>query len=349
MVIRPIEARDFPALVRFAGESGHGFTSLPKNEPQLQVRIERARQAFGDGPDARGNAGFLFVMEDSESGTVVGTSGVEARVGTDDAVYHYHLSKVVHTSRELGIHNTVDVLTLCNDYSGATEICTLFLTPAARQRRNGFLLSRFRFLFMAQHPLFFAATVMAEMRGVSDSDGRSPFWGWLQKHFFSMDLADAVHRVGMGQKSFIAELMPHYPVYVSLLDEAAQAVIGKVHAQTVPALRMLQSEGFLWRGYIDPFDAGPTVEARLDAIASVAASREKTVAVVDALPADTATALLSNGGCAGFRAVLGNYRVDDQGALQIDAATAAALETDTGARLRALPLAARQFREEHAA
>ncbi|KGE04349.1 arginine N-succinyltransferase [Pseudohaliea rubra] len=32
MVIRPIEARDFPALVRFACESGHGFTSLPKNE-----------------------------------------------------------------------------------------------------------------------------------------------------------------------------------------------------------------------------------------------------------------------------------------------------------------------------
>lgn len=352
MVIRPIEARDFPALVRFAYESGHGFTSLPKNEPQLQVRIERARQAFREGPDARGNAGFLFVMEDSDTGAVVGTSGIEARVGTEDPVYHYHLSKVVHTSRELGIHNTVDVLTLCNDYSGATEICTLFLTPEARQRRNGFLLSRFRFLFMAQHPLFFADTVMAEMRGVSDEDGRSPFWGWLQKHFFSMDLADAVHRVGMGQKSFIAELMPHYPVYVSLLDEAAQAVIGKVHAQTVPALRMLEREGFLWRGYIDPFDAGPTVEARREAIGSVAASWEETVTVVDQLPEQAPTALLTNGECAGFRATLAGYRIDDNGTLQIDAATAAALRTGSGGRLRALSLPARQlreWREEHAA
>ena len=36
----------------------------------------------------------------------------------------------------------------------------------------------------------------------------------------------------------------------------------------LPALRMLEREGFLWRGYIDPFDAGPTVEARREAIGS---------------------------------------------------------------------------------
>ena len=46
------------------------------------------------------------------------------------------------------------------------------------------------------------------------------------------------------------------------------------------------------------------------------------------------------------------YRIDDHGALQVDAATAAALRTESGARLRALSLPARQlreWREEHAA
>lgn len=336
-LIRPITPADYPALVQFAHESGHGFTSLPKHEAHLKTKIERAEAAFGHGPEADGSAGFLFVMEDVATGQVLGTSGIEARVGLDDALYHYHLSKVVHSSRELAIHNTVDVLTLCNDYTGATEICTLFLTQAARARHNGYLLSRFRFLFMAQQPQFFAETVIAEMRGVSDADGRSPFWGWLQKHFFSMDLADAVHRVGMGQKSFIAELMPHYPVYVSLLDEAAQAVIGQVHAQTVPALKMLESEGFQWRAYVDPFDAGPTVEARREQIRSVTRSRDLPVAPLPPGEQAPGTLLVANHDCQGFRATLVPGRIDtvhERVLLPADALKA--LDVISGERVRAM-------------
>ena len=307
-IIRPIEPRDYPALVRFAHESGHGFTSLPKDEAVLHAKIDRAEVAFRDGPNAKGGAGFLFVMEDLESGELLGTSGIEARVGIEDALYHYHLSRVVHSSRELDIHNAVDVLTLCNDYSNATEICTLFLTGDARARHNGYLLSRFRFLFIAQHRDYFADTVIAEMRGRSDDQGRSPFWGWLQKHFFSMDLSDAVHRVGLGQKSFIAELMPRYPVYVSLLDKEAQATIGKVHEHTAPALKMLEREGFVWRGYIDPFDAGPTVEAPRDAIATAARSRIYQVRI--GKPDTQDKVLITNTACAGFRASLVAGRID---------------------------------------
>ena len=330
-LIRPIEPRDFPALVRFAHESGHGFTSLPKHDAQLQSKIDRAEVAFHDGPNAKGGAGFLFVMEDAASGEVLGTSGIEARVGIEDALYHYHLSRVVHSSRELDIHNAVDVLTLCNDYSNATEICTLFLTRAARARHNGYLLSRFRFLFMAQRPQLFADTVIAEMRGRSNSEGRSPFWGWLQKHFFSMDLSDAVHRVGMGQKSFIAELMPRYPVYVSLLDEDAQATIGQVHDDTAPALKLLQREGFSWRGYIDPFDAGPTVEAQRDSIATAARSRELRARVMPAVSGPTS--LITNTRQAAFRAVLTQAEVD-QDILNIDDATARSLDVCSGDPVR---------------
>ncbi|MGJ8667872.1 MAG: arginine N-succinyltransferase [Oceanococcus sp.] len=330
-VIRPIAPRDFPALVRFAHESGHGFTSLPKNDELLHSKIDRAEVAFRDGPNAKGGAGFLFVMEDLDSGEVLGTSGIEARVGIEDALYHYHLSRVVHSSRELDIHNAVDVLTLCNDYSNATEICTLFLTGDARARHNGYLLSRFRFLFIAQHAEYFADTVIAEMRGRSNEQGRSPFWGWLQKHFFSMDLADAVHRVGMGQKSFIAELMPRYPVYVSLLDDAAQATIGKVHEQTAPALKMLEREGFAWRGYIDPFDAGPTVEASRDTIATAARSHVYQVRI--AALNDAQQYLITNTCCDGFRATLAAARMNGD-VVEISEDTARGLDLCSGDRAR---------------
>lgn len=269
MIIRPIQQQDYDALYRIAEESGHGFTSLPVNEALLKKRISHAELSFKKDITQPGNEGYLFVMEDTETGKVVGTSGIEAAVGLEDAFYHYHLGKVVHSSRELNIYNTVETLSLCNDYTGASEICTLFLSESHRKNSNGRFLSRMRFLFMAEHTERFAKTVIAEMRGVSDENGRSPFWDWLEEHFFSMDFPTADYLTGIGNKAFIAELMPKYPIYVNLLSKAAQNVINNVHPKTIPALKLLETEGFSRRGYVDIFDGGPTVEAHINSINTI--------------------------------------------------------------------------------
>lgn len=279
LVIRPIRQSDYPYLYQIAQDSGIGFTSLPVNETLLNKKIADSEYAFACHPQRPGQESYLFVMEDTKTGEVVGTSGIEATVGLQDAFYHYHLGKVVHASRELGVHNSVEILTFCNDYTGASEICTLFLQEHARQGLAGRLLSKFRFLFMAQHQHRFAQTVIAEMRGISDENGRSPFWEWLEANFFSVDFPTADYLTGIGNKVFIAELMPKYPIYVNLLSKDAQECIGKVHEKTRPALRLLEQEGFRNRGYVDIFDAGPTVEADLENIATVRQSREANIQI----------------------------------------------------------------------
>ena len=266
MILRPIQQSDYASLVKIAVESGHGFTSLPNNEQLLQKKIDHSVSSFAKAAQQPGDEGYLFVLEDSETGEVVGTSGIEAAVGLDDAFYHYHLSKVIHSSRTLDVYKAVDILTLCNDYTGATELCTLFLKDGYRKNNNGKLLSKARFMFINQHRERFAETVIAEMRGVSDENGESPFWQWLEEHFFSMDFPTADYLTGIGQKVFIAELMPKYPIYVNLLSKDAQAVIGQVHANTRPAIELLKNEGFTFNGYVDIFDAGPTVEAKIENI-----------------------------------------------------------------------------------
>ncbi|MFT5674698.1 MAG: arginine N-succinyltransferase [Paraglaciecola sp.] len=271
-IIRPIRQSDYLSLHDIAQESGVGFTSLPVNEALLKSKISLSEESFLTDIDAPSSESYLFVMEETDTEEVVGTSGIASSVGLDDAFYHYHLSKVVHASRELNIYNTADILTLCNDYTGVSEICTLFLRQNARQGLNGRFLSKFRFLFMKEHSERFAHTIIAEMRGISDENGSSPFWQWLEEHFFSMDFPTADYLTGIGQKQFIAELMPKYPIYVSLLSKEAQAVIGKVHEKTKPALQLLEQEGFSCRGYVDIFDAGPTVEANLKHIRSAQAS-----------------------------------------------------------------------------
>ncbi|MEH8021757.1 MULTISPECIES: arginine N-succinyltransferase [Rheinheimera] len=279
MVIRPIRADDYPALYGIAVESGHGFTSLPVNDELLMRKITRSEQSFSKVVSQPGDEGYLFVLEDTTTGEICGTSAIEAAVGLEDAFYHYHLGKVVHSSRSLGVYKTVDILTLCNDYTGVSELCTLFLRENRREKNNGRLLSKMRFLFLAEFSSRFADRVIAEMRGVSESDGSSPFWQWLQEHFFSVDFPTADYLTGIGQKVFIAELMPKYPIYVSLLSKKAQAVIGEVHEQTKPALALLRSEGFSNRGYVDIFDAGPTVEARVEHIRSVRNSQRLQVQI----------------------------------------------------------------------
>jgi len=310
IVIRPIRAEDYSALYKMAEESGHGFTSLPVNEQLLRKRIARSESSFGKRVKAAGDEGYLFVLEDVASKEIMGTCGIEAAVGLDEAFYHYHLGKVVHSSRALNIYNRVDTLTLCNDYTGVSEICTLFLREPYRYGNNGRLLSKCRFLFMAQHPERFADTVIAEMRGVSNERGESPFWGWLEAHFFSMDFPTADYLTGIGQKVFIAELMPKYPIYVNLLSAEAQQVIGQVHEKTKPALKLLQNEGFACRGYVDIFDAGPTVECATQNVKTVrqSFSRQVQIGEVSTGPAH----LICNTLVDGFRASVLELTVDSQ-------------------------------------
>ena len=339
-IIRPITQADYQALYDIAVESGIGFTSLPVNDELLHKKVDRAQEAFSKTNVTQpGDESYLFVMEDTTTGQVVGTTGIEAAVGIDDAFYHYHVSKVVHASRELNIHNTVEILTFCNDYTGVTEICTLFLREQARGGINGRFLSKVRFLFMMEHRERFSETIIAEMRGVSDDEGRSPFWEWLETHFFSMDFPTADYLTGIGNKVFIAELMPKYPIYVNLLSKEAQAVIGQVHAKTRPALQLLEEEGFSCRGYVDIFDAGPTVEANLSHIRTAQSSLKLPIIIDDVAASKGQTHYIINTSVSEFRAVASEINVDSkQNVAMLSQQAADALNVQNGDYVRFAPV-----------
>jgi arginine N-succinyltransferase len=337
-IIRPIQQSDFAELCDIAVESGIGFTSLPVNDDLLRQKITDSESAFTQDVKEPGDQSYLFVMQDTETGEVVGTSGIEAALGINEPNYHYHLGKVVHASRELKVYNPVEILTLCNDYTGVSEICTLFLREPAREGRNGRLLSKFRFLFLAEHSHRFADRIIAEMRGVSSEDGTSPFWQWLQDHFFSLDFPTADYLTGIGQKVFIAELMPKYPIYVNLLSEAAQKAIGKVHDKTKPALQLLESEGFSCQGYVDIFDAGPTVEANLQHIRTVNSSRKMPITIGNVESEGAEECFIINTKISDFRAICAQVIVEDtQQKLIVSSETANALKIVEGDDVRFAP------------
>ena len=337
MRIRPIHLSDLDRLVEMAQKTGAGFTSLPADAQLLEYKIKQAQMTFNSPkvlPDK--NPLFLFVLEDERTGAVAGTTGIKPRVGDEEPFYSYRMSTIVHSARELDIYRSHQTLFLCHDYTGYSEIGSLFLLPEYRSLGVGKLLSKCRFMFMAQRPDLFSKTIFAEMRGVSDEQGVSPFWQAVGAHFFDMSFEQADYLSGLGDKTFIAELMPQYPLYVSLLPQSAQAVIGQVHQQTLPAVRLLEAEGFERSQYVDIFDAGLMLSCPLKSINTVNNTKSYTVVVRDSMSSDAPICLLARGTLNDFWCTQGAASIQDD-RITLDASTAAVLQVGSGDVITAAP------------
>ena len=341
MMIRPLVETDADALLILAHKAGVGFTSLPADPDRIVSKIEASLAAFNNVADLTKEQSYVFVMEDTATAKVVGICGIESTIGLSSPWYSYRIGTLVHSSRELNVHNKFPTLYLSNDQTACSEVCTLFLDPEYRHSKNGSLLSKSRFLFLAQFSDRFERKIIAEMRGVSDANGQSPFWDGLGAHFFDMPFADADRLSGLGKKEFIAELMPRHPLYINLLPEEAREAIGEVHNNTRPARKMLEDEGFRYQGYVDIFDAGPTLQTEVQDIRAVRDSKRYTITVEDA-EGNAATShipyLVSNTSLAGYRCTMAYINAPDTGPLCISTELATALQVSTGDQLRAVPL-----------
>lgn len=338
MIVRPVHRDDQGALRELARKTGPGFTSMQDDDDHVRNMIEAGVKAFEE-ESANRDAYYLFVMEDSDSGQVVGTCAIHGAVGLDDVWYSYRVGTLVQASRELGVYRQLDTLTISNDQTGFSELCTLFLDPEYRRSLNGHLLSKCRFLFMADFPHLFSDTLIAEMRGYSDDNGVSPFWEGLGRHFFSIDFTQA-DQLSTHNKVFIAELMPKHTIYTNLLPKSARAVIAKTHSATVPARRLLESEGMRYTHYVDIFDAGPMLEAPVQQIRAVRDSLSFK-ALIEAVPEQDQPYLLSNSLRDGFRCCTSRavrLRGSDDRIASLDAETASALNIRNGDTLRIVPL-----------
>ncbi len=305
VVVRAIQRHDLEGLMTLALQVGDGMTTLKPDRRMLGKRVEVACASFAEtiAPPQRD---YLFVMEDTGNGRLVGVCAIKSAVGLDEPFYNYRIGTLVHSSTELNVFSRMDTLYLSNDLTGCAELCSLFLHPDYRSGNNGKLLSKSRFLFIAQFPHLFSAKLIAEMRGFQRADGTSPFWDHLGQHFFKMDFERADSISSLGKKSFIAELMPRHPLYVAYLPEVAQQVIGVVHHDTAPARHLLEQEGMYYEGYVDIFDAGPVLQARVSELRAIRESTLVTVADTDATtPNSESPLLIASTAMQDFRVIAG--------------------------------------------
>lgn len=260
LLFRTSSVYDLDSLYELASESGIGITTFPQDKALIRQRLQLSEDSFNKRIHHPGSEYYFFVLEDPNTQTIVGTSAIEASVGQTTPFYSYKLSQRTRMHYELNIQHTDILLNLVNDHHHKSELCTLYLDPDYRHSHNGVFLSRARLIFMAEHPHRFESTVIAEMRGVTNEQGYTPFWSALGQHYLPMSFHEADELTLSTNKQFIADLFPDYPISTQLLPLDAQAVIGKTHPLTEPAMRILLKEGFQYNGYVDIFDGGPTIE-----------------------------------------------------------------------------------------
>ncbi|MDR5907099.1 arginine N-succinyltransferase [Franzmannia qiaohouensis] len=340
LVVRPARAADLPALERLAGSATPRLTNLPAHRDRLEERITRSQRAFSRAVEFPGDEHYTFVLEDRERGEVVGTATIRAQAGANEAYYTYRQETLIHASQQLNVRREVQTLSLSHEVSEATLLCALSLDPRYQGTSAVSLLRRARLMFIAQYPERFAEILAVAFPGYLDGDGESPFWNSVGRHFFVRGYQEMNHIAGVRSKSFIAEVMPQFPLYLPLLTPQARAAIGREHPYHEPALEEMLAEGFVRSRHVDIFDAGPVVKAERARLESFrrAAWHPVRVRPAHTLP-DAEPAMIANQQLADFRCVVARYALSPTGQLMLSPEHAEILGVEEGRAVLAAPLA----------
>lgn len=329
LLMREVSTEDLDSLWNLIGQASVGLTTLKIDQEQLADRLERSQFAFSRKSEKAEGAPYVFVMEDTDSKRLVGTSCVFSKTGGFEPFYGYRIVSEHHQCELLNQRREITSLHLTKIHNGPTELGSLFLLPQFRGGGAGKLLSFSRFVYMAAHPKRFANDTIAEMRGFSDEHGQSPVWNAIGAHFFRIDFPKA-DSLSMIDKQFIEDLMPRHPIYLELLPADAIAAIGRVHPQTEPALAMLQSQGFKPTDMVDIFDGGPIIQCKTSQIKAVAETRTLTVQVELSLDRAESSRHLIARANSPFRAIQTQVCFDDSNTLKLEAMDAEVLQVVSG-------------------
>ena len=265
-VVRAAGPQDLEDFKELREKAGAGFTSLMLDDKALAEKLTLSAQSFAANVSAPGVERYFLALEHLPTGAVVGCAGVKATIGKTPPFFNFRIITEAQSSAVVQQRFDMDVLIGVNDFTGCTEVGSLFVRPEHRAGGVGRCLAQSRYMLMAAGPNRFNSRVVSELRGVVHPDGTSPFWEAVGRHFFRMDFAEADKLSATTDNQFILDLTPQHPIYIDLLPQSAREVIGQCHKDGEGARRLLEWEGFSFSNVVDIFDGGPLLTVQRDHI-----------------------------------------------------------------------------------
>ncbi|WP_042303058.1 arginine/ornithine succinyltransferase subunit alpha [Paraburkholderia kururiensis] len=309
LFVRPARLADLDAIAHMARTAQPVLHSLPHDRQALEARIALSEDSFRADVDFPGEEFYLFVLEDSETGSLLGTASIVAAAGYSEPFYAFRNDALIHASRELHVNRKIHALTMSHELTGRSRLAGFYIDPSLRATAAAHLMSRARMMYIAANRRRFTPEVFSLLLGVTDESGVSPFWEAVGRKFFGRDFREIEVASGGRSRTFIAEVMPSYPLYVPLLPEAAQRVLGEPDEKALLAWEIHLEEGFETDRFVDIFDAGPVLTAQVDRTASVRSNETRAVREDGEASASTAAYLVASNHAGDFRCVLAELPV----------------------------------------
>lgn len=278
-VVRPSQVEDITKVHRLAQHLN--TVNLPKDYDRIVDILETSRKAFMEEEEPLKRM-YCFVLEEIETGHIVGVSMIYAQHGTRQLPHiAFEVLEEERYSTTLDTYIRNQCLRLRYDYDGPTEIGGLVLDPQYRgnQQALGKLICLVRFVFIAIYRQCFRDHVLAELLPPFEEPRVSRFWKHLGKQFTQLtyDEADAL---SAGNKEFIRALFPQGLIYVCLFPKEVQEEIGQVGESVLGVQHMLTKTGFTYAKQVDPFDGGPHYTAITNDITTIK-SCQKAIVTLD--------------------------------------------------------------------
>ena len=326
-VMRAAGPGDLEGFKQLRAIAGAGFTSLMLDDAAMATRLEHSQESFASQATDAGKERYFIALEHIASGQLAGCCGVKSTIGETPPFFNFRLITEAQSSPIVGKRFDMRVLIGVNDFTGCTEVGSLFLRPEHRAAGVGRALAQCRYMLMKAAPQRFHEQVVSELRGVVSPEGVSAFWEAVGRHFFRMDFAEADMLSATTDNQFILDLTPQHPIYVDLLPREAQDVIGKCHKDGAGARKLLEWEGFSFSNVVDIFDGGPLVSAKRDTIRTLRESKRVRLDAAD--PTAGSRALIATPHINTFRCVSARAAIAG-GVAQVSVETLAALKLNAG-------------------
>jgi arginine N-succinyltransferase len=323
-VIRAAGPADLEGFKQLREIAGAGFTSLMLDDRGMAAKLELSARSFAADVTTAGPERYFLALEHIETGALAGCCGVKSTIGETPPFFNFRVITEAQSSAPANRRFDMRVLIGVNDFTGCSEVGSLFVRPEHRANGIGRAVAQSRYMLMATAPQRFRDQVVSELRGVVSPEGVSPFWEAVGRHFFRMDFAEADKLSATTDNQFILDLMPQHPIYIDLLPEEARAVVGQCHRDGEGARSLLEWEGFRFSNVVDIFDGGPLMSAPRDTLRTLRESKRMRVSAGDATGGKRALVAFPR---------LGDFRcaptlIGDGG--QVDAAVLTALKLKDG-------------------
>jgi arginine N-succinyltransferase len=328
-VMRAAGVADLQGFLKLRDIAGAGFTSLMLDDKAMEEKLALSERSFASTSEVPGNERYFIALEHLETGAIAGCCGVKSTIGEKPPFFNFRLITEAQSCAVVDRRFDMNVLIGVNDFTGCSEVGSLFLRPEHRASGVGRSLAQNRYVLMAAQPKRFREQVVSELRGVVSPEGVSPFWEAVGRHFFRMDFDEADKLSAITDNQFILDLMPQHPIYVDLLPQSARDVIGKCHEAGEGALRLLEWEGFFFSKVVDIFDGGPLVSAPRDHIRTLRETKRVRLAASDII-SNSKRALIATSRIEDYRCVPARADLRD-GVAYVTGATLAALKLEPGA------------------